>query len=223
MSIEKILQRIKMIENDDFTTTGETLNEAIKGSPEDMKAIFAQRKGLLPKVRSFLGLRDRDSGMDNTLSGLARTDKNTRDIQAAADNLFNTDGATRVNLRQNNSVSSIPKKDEAIIFKIFDLMKQHNVLPISDLNQNYSPKYDYRKTNSQSGQNNLLVLLRSQSIKIEYDDDQLTKLVSLELSNKNRKFNQNDFNAFYNDINGNKSTYRVSSVTLQNDIITIKF
>jgi hypothetical protein len=202
MSIEKILQRIKMIENDDFTTTGETLNEAIKGSPEDMKAIFAQRKGLLPKVRSFLGLRDRDSGMDNTLSGLARTDKNTRDIQASADKLFNTDGATRVNLGRED----IPGKDRAVIYKIFDLMKKHKVLPLNDLEQNYKPKYGYTREDSQNGK-----------------DNKLSNLVSLELSNKNRKFNRNDFNAFYNDINGNKTTYRVSSVTLQNDIITIKF
>lgn len=219
MSIEKILQRIKMIENDDFTTTGETLNESIKGSAEDMKAIFAQRKGLLPKVRSFLGLRDRDSGMDDTLAGLARTDKNTRDIQASADKLFNTDRATRVNLGRED----IPGKDRAVIYKIFDLMKQHKVLPLNDLGQNYKPKYGYTREDSQNGKDDVLVLSRSQAISIYYNDNKLSNLVSLELSNKNRKFNRNDFNAFYNDINGNKSTYRVSGVTLQNDIITIKF
>jgi hypothetical protein len=220
MSIEKILQRIKMIENDDFTTTGETLNEAIKGSPADMQAIFGRRKGILPGLRRALGLRDRDSGTDNTIAGLARTDKNTRDVQAAADRLFDTDGATRINLKQ---VESLPKKDESTIYKIFDLMKQHKVLPLNDLNQNYGPKYGYKRSDSQNGQDDVLVLLKSQSIQIQYSDDKLTNLVSMVISNRNKKFDQNDINAFYNDINGNKSTYRVSSVTLQNDIITIKF
>jgi hypothetical protein len=220
MSIDKIKERIRMIENNDFVITGDTLNEAITGSEDDMKAIFAQRKGMLPKLRSMLGLRDRDSGSDNTLVTLSKADKNTRDIQAAADRLFNSDGATRINM--NNS-ENIPSKDHSKVHKIFDLMKKHNILPLNDLGQNNNPKYGYVRSNSQNGQNDVLVLLKTQSIQLQYDDDKLTKLISMVISNRNRRVNQNDFNAFYNEIDTNKTTYGVSNLVLKNTNIIINF
>jgi hypothetical protein len=220
MSIDKIKERIRMIENNDFVITGDTLNEAITGSEDDMRAIFAQRKGMLPKLRSMLGLRDRDSGSDNTLATLSKADKNTRDIQAAADRLFNTDGATRINM--NNS-ENIPSKDHSKVHKIFDLMKKHNILPLNDLGQNNNPKYGYVRSNSQNGQNDVLVLLKTQSIQLQYDDDKLTKLISMVISNRNRRVNQNDFNAFYNEIDTNKTTYGVSNLVLKNTNIIINF
>jgi hypothetical protein len=220
MSIEKIKDRIRMIESDNFIITGDTINEAITGTDDEMRALFAQRKGILPKLRTTLGLRDRDSGFDNTLKGLAKSDKNTRDIQNAADRLFNSGGATRVNI---NGGENIPNKDQGKIHKIYDLMKKHNVLPLHDFDKNYYPKYGYVRSNSQNGTDDLLVLMKSQSIQIQYSDDKLTNLVSIVITNRGRRVNQNDFNTFFNEINNNTSTYSVNNVIPQNTTIIINF
>lgn len=223
MSIEKIKERIRMIENNDFTTTGETINEVLKGSQQDIEQVFKPNdrsvlNQLMNKVKRGLGLSDRDQKLLNIMS---KTDQNTREIQYAADQLLRGGGATRVDI--DGRTVDLPTKHHRDIYKIYALMKTHRVLPAADLDQNtFNSKFSYL-ISSTNLEGDTLVLLKGKSISIIFNDDKLTDLVGMVI--KNRAFNQNDFRSFYNDLNNNKSSYNINNVLLGSGgkIITIDF
>jgi hypothetical protein len=214
-----------MIENNDFVITGDTLNEAITGSEDDMRAIFKPNDSnllnkLMNKARRGLGLSDRDRSLLNALAG---SDKNHRDIQSAVDRVLRGGDSTRVDI--NGQTENLPKQHANTIHKIYGLMKTHNVLTNELNSSNFTPQFGYIRSRSPQSQIvDTLVLLKSKLISIQFNDDKLTNLVRMNIKN-NRKFNQNDFQNFYNELNNNKSRYGVSGVSLTNSgqLITIDF
>ncbi len=213
MSIEKIKERIRMIENNDFTTTGETINEVLRGGEEDMEQVFkANDRGILNKlmnkVKRGLHLSDRDQKL---LYIMSKTDQNTRDIQQAADQLLRGGGATRVEI--DSKTTDLPTKHETDVFKIYQLMKRHNILPASDLDPNTFKSKNRYLIRSTSSEDDTLVILNSKLISIQFNDLSLTDLVRMVIKYSN-SFNQNDFRNFYNELNNNKSQYNVASTSI---------
>jgi len=224
MSIEKIKQRIQMIESNDFTLDNEPINEVVTAKQKDVEQTFKPNtfslNNLLNKVRRGLGLSDRDR---NLLSTITTTDSNTREIQAAADRLLRGGDATRVDI--DGQTENLPRQHSNSIHRIYGLMKKHNVLTNELSGSNFTPQFGYvRGRSPQSQIGDTLVLLKSKLISIQFNDDKLTNLVRMNIKN-NRKFNQNDFQNFYNELDNNKSRYGVSGVSLTNSgqLITIDF
>lgn len=213
MSIEKIKERIRMIENNDFTTTGETINEVLTGSEEDMQQVFKPNdrgiiNQLMNKVKRGFGLSDRDQKLLNTIS---KTDQNTRDIQQAADQLLRGGGATRVEI--DSKTTDLPTKHERDVFGVYQLMKKHNLLPASDIDPNTFKSKNRYLIRSTSSEDDTLVLLTSKSISIQFNDLSLTDLVRMVIKYGNT-FNQNDFRNFYNELNNNKTRYNVTNTSI---------
>lgn len=195
MSIEIIKQRIRMIENNDFSLSNDTLNEAISGSEEDIRALFEPNRNR------------------TTLNAIAKVDKNSRDIQSTVDSVLR--GGTRVNI--DNKYFDIPKKDTNIIFKIYKTIKDKNI-NISDLDDNYNPNTGYSKAGNND---NILILRKSNSIEIHYDDEKLTNLKSMVIINK--KYNNSDFSDLANELNINKRNYNITKVNFNTKQIEIIF
>jgi hypothetical protein len=225
MSIEKIKQRIQMIESNDFTLNNEPINEVISGTQKDVEQIFKPNDNnllnkLINKARRGLGLSDRDRGLLNALAG---SDKNHRDIQSTVDRVLRGGDSSRVDI--DGQTENLPKQHANTIHKIYGLMKTHNVLTNELNSSNFTPQFGYIRSRSPQSQIvDTLVLLKSKLISIQFNDDKLTNLVRMNIKN-NRKFNQNDFQNFYNELNNNKSRYGVSGVSLTNSgqLITIDF
>lgn len=223
MSVDKIKERIRMIENNDFTTTGETVNEALTGSKSEVGKIFEPNNigtvnKIMNKVKAGLGLSTRDQDLLKTLSV---SDRNTDDIQNAADQLLGR--GMRVNV--GGDEYQIPRNFESTIFPIYTLMKQHKVLT-DEIDQNsYKAFNGYIRTTLRHSQiENVLVLMKKKLIMVEFTDEKLTNLTRLYIKN-NRNFDQNDFQGFFNDLNNNKSRYKINSASLTNSgqLITIDF
>ena len=195
MSIEIIKQRIRMIENNDFSLSNDTLNEDISGSEEDIRALFEPNRNR------------------NTLNAIAKVDKNSRDIQSTVDSVLR--GGARVNI--DNKYFDIPKKDTNIIFKIYKTIKDKNI-NISDLDDNYNPNTGYSKAGNND---NILILRKSNSIEIRYDDEKLTNLESMVIINK--KYNNSDFSDLANELNINKRNYNITKVNFNTKQIEISF
>jgi hypothetical protein len=223
MSVDKIKERIRMIENNDFTTTGETVNEALTGSKSEVGKIFEPNNigtvnKIMNKVKAGLGLSTRDQDLLKTLSV---SDRNTDDIQNAADQLLGR--GMRVNV--GGDEYQIPRNFESTIFPIYTLMKQHKVLT-DEIDQNSFKAFNgYIRTTLRHSQiENVLVLMKKKLIMVEFTDEKLTNLTRLYIKN-NRNFDQNDFQGFFNDLNNNKSRYKINSASLTNSgqLITIDF
>lgn len=210
MSIEIIKQRIRMIENNDFSLSNDTLNEAISGSEKDIRPLFEPKikSSLIDKIRSKLGF-DRNH---TTLNAIGTSDKNSKDIQSMVDRRLRN---TYVNV--DNKYFDIPKKDENKIFKIYKLIKDKNI-NISDLDNNYRPKTGYSKAGNND---NILILRKSNSIEIRYDDEKLTNLESMVIINK--KYNNSDFSDLANELNINKRNYNITKVNFNTKQIEISF
>ena len=210
MSIEIIKQRIRMIENNDFSLSNDTLNEAISGGEKDIRPLFEPKikSSLIDKIRSKLGF-DRNH---TTLNAIGTSDKNSKDIQSMVDRRLRN---TYVNV--DNKYFDIPKKDENKIFKIYKLIKDKNI-NISDLDNNYRPKTGYSKAGNND---NILILRKSNSIEIRYDDEKLTNLESMVIINK--KYNNSDFSDLANELNINKRNYNITKVNFNTKQIEIIF
>jgi hypothetical protein len=203
MSIDKIKERIKMIEENNFNI----INEAISGSETEITPLF-NPNSLMGKIKKKFGFNDRDQG---ALNAIAKVDKNSRDIQSTVDSVLR--GGTRVNIGDN---VEIPKKDINTIINIYKAINNKNI-KISDLDSNYKPKTGYTKNK------NILTLEKQDLVQIYYDDENLTNLKGLSVFNKNNIFNNQDFINASNELNNNKRNYRIKQVTLNNKEIKIIF
>ena len=209
MSIDKIKERIRMIESNDFNV----INEAISGSESDIAPLFKPKDTLIGKLKTKLGFNDRNH---DVLNAIGVSDKNSKDIQSMVDRRLRN---TYVNVNDSNMYLDIPKKDKNIIFNIYKTIKNKNI-NISDLDSNYNPKIGYVKTGNND---NILSLKKSDLIQIYYDDENLTNLKGLSVFNKNNIFNNQDFINASNELNNNKRNYRIKQVTLNNKEIKIIF
>lgn len=205
MSIEIIKERIRMIESNDFNI----INEAISGSEKDIRPLFEPKDTLIGKIKTKLGFNDRNTDI---LNAIGVSDKNSKDIQSMVDRRLRN---TYVNV--DNKYFDIPKKDEDKIFKIYKLIKDKNI-NISDLDNNYKPKTGYSKAGNND---NILILRKSNSIEIHYDDEKLTNLESMVIINK--KYNDSDFSDLANELNINKRNYNINKVNFNTKQIEISF
>jgi len=206
MSIDKIKQRIKMIEENDFNI----INEAISGSENDIRPLFKPKDTLIGKIKTKLGFNDRNH---NILNPIGTMDQNSRDVQAKVDRVLRS--GTRVNIGDNTYLE-IPTKDVSIIKKIYSGIDAKNI-KINDLDNNYDPKIGY------SVNGNVLKLERTGLVEIYYDDINLTNLKSMVIFNKNNVFNNRDFINAFNELNSNKIGYNIYRVGLNNNEIKIMF
>jgi hypothetical protein len=213
MSIEIIKQRIRMIENNDFSLSNDTLNEAISGSEKDIRPLFEPKDTLIGKIKTKLGFNDRNTDI---LNAIGVSDKNSKDIQSMVDRRLRN---TYVNVNDSNMYLDIPKKDKNIIFNIYKTIKNNNI-NISDLDSNYNPKIGYVKTGSND---NILSLKKSDLIQIYYDDENLTNLKSMVIFNKNNRYSNKSFSDLANELNVNKKNYKINTVNFNTKQIEISF
>jgi hypothetical protein len=213
MSIEIIKQRIRMIENNDFSLSNDTLNEAISGSEKDIRPLFEPKDTLIGKIKTKLGFNDRNTDI---LNAIGVSDKNSKDIQSMVDRRLRN---TYVNVNDSNAYLDIPKKDKNIIFNIYKTIKNNNI-NISDLDSNYNPKIGYVKTGSND---NILSLKKSDLIQIYYDDENLTNLKSMVIFNKNNRYSNKSFSDLANELNVNKKNYKINTVNFNTKQIEISF
>ena len=213
MSIEIIKQRIRMIENNDFSLSNDTLNEAISGSEKDIRPLFEPKDTLIGKIKTKLGFNDRNTDI---LKAIGVSDKNSKDIQSMVDRRLRN---TYVNVNDSNAYLDIPKKDKNIIFNIYKTIKNNNI-NISDLDSNYNPKIGYVKTGSND---NILSLKKSDLIQIYYDDENLTNLKSMVIFNKNNRYSNKSFSDLASELNVNKKNYKINTVNFNTKQIEISF
>ena len=72
-----------------------------------------------------------------------------------------------------------------------------------------------------SNNDNILILRKSNSIEIRYDDEKLTNLESMVIINK--KYNNSDFSDLANELNINKRNYNITKVNFNTKQIEIIF
>jgi hypothetical protein len=209
MSIDKIKERIKMIEENNFNI----INEAISGSESDITPLFKPKDTLIGKLKTKLGFNDRNH---DVLNAIGVSDKNSKDIQSMVDRRLRN---TYVNVNDSNMYLDIPKKDKNIIFNIYKTIKNNNI-NISDLDSNYNPKIGYVKTGSND---NILSLKKSDLIQIYYDDENLTNLKSMVIFNKNNRYSNKSFSDLANELNVNKKNYKINTVNFNTKQIEISF
>mgnify|MGYP000014329711 FL=1 len=189
MSIEKIIERIKMIENNDFNITENTLDI------DTVKTIRA-------------GKKSSDSA-----------ERIARDILGG----FGDDGTTYSSSDSSSDSSgnyiALPSQFEKQVQPILILVKKYELT--DDLNSSGKPVFGYSKPVFKGGRNNTLVLQKSEIVQVEFIDDSLSKLKSINV--KKYKSPNSNVNAFFNEVLKNKDTYGVKTVTNTQKFIVIKF
>jgi hypothetical protein len=198
MSIEKIKQRIKMIEENDFS-----INEATYASnlePDDVSALKADKSTHDSVRKASKAVSNAERIARDTLGGIG-SDGDSYDTNSSHDYI------------------QIPDQFGAQVYPILALVKKYNLT--DDINSSGKPIFGFNKPVFKGGRSNTLVLQKSQIIQVEFVDDKLSKLKSINV--KKYKSAPASVSAFYNDINKNKTNYKVSSVTNTEKFIVIKF
>lgn len=184
MSIEKILERIKMIENNDFNIT------------ENLDLDTVQTLRAAKKSSNSAERIARD-----TLGG------------------FGDDGTSYSGGDSSGNYIALPSQFEKQVQPILMLVKKYELT--DDLNSSGKPLFGYSKPVFKGGRNNTLVLQKSEIVQVEFVDDSLTKLKSVNI--KKYKSPNSNVNAFFNEVIKNKDTYGAKTVTNTQKFIVIKF
>jgi hypothetical protein len=202
MSIEKIKERIRMIENNDFTTN-KIISEDLRGSAKDFKTIFTKAD---------------DKTIDN-ISKLDATLNKTNDLHSK----WMGDNAPKITIdgRYSNKKEDIPNKDKNTIFKFYTELKNRNILPNDLTSNSFKPKNGYFR----SKKGDTLTLFNQKLITLKFNDKKLTNLVGLIINRDKQNVSSTDFNDFFNEIDNNKTNYSVKNTQLTNgnDTIEINF
>jgi hypothetical protein len=204
MSIEKIKERIRMIESNDFTLNGELINEMVTGSPDELETLFTKADNSSVKA---IALGDDSIDKVNT-----EYDKWLGGERIGSDNSNN--------VANNAKPENIPQKDEKVVFGIYREMLNKNQLP-SDLDKSkFKPIHGYFR--SQTGVS--LILFKEKLIKLTYSDAKLTNLKSMNIT-RGKNIKNNDFVDLFNEFTANKSKYKISKISMVNKgtTISIKF
>lgn len=192
MSIDKILKRIRMIESNDFNTNND--DEEVKEKPLDAHTALALLKGKKSADAAERIARD-------TLGGHGSIDGYSDSHSSS------------------NSYISLPSQFEKQVQPLLTVAKKYNL--IDDVNSGGKPLFGYTKPMFKGGRNNVLVLQKSGAIQVEFIDDALSKIKSINIKKLNLP--QQNLSAFFNDINKNKSTYGIKSVSDTKKFIVINF
>ena len=201
MSIEKIKQRIKMIEENDFNITEVTYSSNLE--PDEIDALKADDS----TYKAVKGASDAVSNAEK----IARSTFDTVGSDGGSQN--NSNGGTNANYIQ------LPSQFEKVVYPILALVKRYNIS--DDIAPNGKPIFGYSKPVFKGGRSNTLVLEKSQIVQVEFTDDKLSKLTSINV--KKYKSAPASVNAFYNDINKNKNNYNIDLVTNTKKFIVLKF
>jgi hypothetical protein len=201
MSIEKIKQRIKMIEGNDFNITEVTYSSNLE--PDEIDALKADDS----TYKSVKAASDAASNAEK----IARDTFRTVGLDSGSQNSSNDE--------TNGNYIQLPSQFEKTVYPILALVKRYNIS--DDIAPNGKPIFGYSKPVFKNGRSNTLVLQKSQIVQVEFTDDKLSKLKSINV--KKYKAVPASINAFYNDIYKNKNTYNVDSVSNTEKFIVIKF
>jgi hypothetical protein len=197
MSIEKIKQRIKMIEENDFNITEATYASNLE--PDEIDALKA------------------DASTHKVVTNATKAVSNAERI--ARDTLGGVGSENGSYDTANDNYVQLPSQFDKQVYPILILVKKYNIS--DDIAPNGKPIFGYSKPVFKGGRSNTLVLQKSQIVQVEFTDDKISKLKSINV--KKYKTAPASISAFYNDINKNKSTYNIASVTNTEKFIVIKF
>jgi DNA-binding PadR family transcriptional regulator len=210
MSIDKIIERIKMIENNDFSLSNDIINEDISLNPDDFNTFFG---------KSDYKTVDNISKLDASLSNADSLHNKWMNKGGNMD--VNINFSDKLTIDSSRGAEDLPKKDHSVIYKIYTAIKNKGLLT-KDLDQStFKPKKGYFRTKK----GNELVLLDDKKIIVEFNNDKLTKLTSLILSRDKKNVTIANFTDLFNEFDNNKSKYNINSISLVNggNDIVIKF
>lgn len=196
MSIEKIKQRIKMIEENDFNITEVTYASNLE--PDEIDA--------LKNVAST------HKAVKNATTAVSNAEK-------IASSTLNVGSTQSTQQGSNGKYYELPEEFNKQVYPIFVLIKKYNIT--DDIESNGKPIFGFSKPVFKGGRNDTLVLQKSQIVQIQFTDNNLGKIKSINV--KKYKANPNNVDAFYEDINNNKNTYKFTSVANTEKFIVIKF
>lgn len=186
-----------MIENDDFS-----IKEDITGTPDELKDLFTKGTSKTIKALSLgnVAADNMDSIYNNWLGG----------------------GVSVRSSGSNSNPEDIPTKDRPIVYKILKVLQSKNLLP-NDLTSQFKPKHGFFRDNT----NKSLILFKSQSIKLLYNDDKLTTLEKMVII-KNKNTSSSDFKDLKDELEKDKNKLKINNIQLitnivNSDIITIEF
>ena len=203
MSIEIIKQRIRMIENNDFSLSNDIINEdsVRPGSytQKDFDAI-SQRKDA-----------------KNLFYKLGAANTHANDAEKNIKSAFST-GSNRVTI---GDLVDLPKDYEKYIFPIYKLLKRYGILTDDLDDTKFKPVTGYKLEPSRNSKiNNKLVLQSRRDISIIFKNDLKdnstqtnNKLVemNIDLSSFKSK-NSANINNFINELTRNKTSYKISNI-----------
>lgn len=195
MSLEKIKERIKMIESNNFNITESYIN--LKQSDYD-------------RIVS-------DRGAMKSMSDLATGLSNASDANQVAKSALNVQ--TRVSI---GDVIELPSKFREILFKIYREMLNHKILTHEINKSDFSAKIGYKVSDySGDSERNQLSTERNSDIVIRFDGDvnkDETKLYSIKVRNV-RQFgsvdgdpNKPKYVKFIEDIDVDKDEFSIKSI-----------
>lgn len=196
MSLEKIKQRIKMIENNDFN-----INESVyspKLDQDDVDTLKADYDTHVSVTKASKAVSGAEKIARDTLGGDSSGD------------LPNNSSGNYINL---------PSQYDKQVSPILSLVKKYNIT--DDVDTNGKPVFGYTKPVFKGGRNNTLLLQKSGIVQIEFIDDSLSKLKSINV--KKYKSKPSNVDAFFNDVTKNKNKYGIVSVVNTTKFIVIKF
>lgn len=193
MSIEKIKQRIKMIEENDFNITEVTYASNLE--PDEIDALKAD---------------------DSTYAAVKNATTAVSNAEKIARNTLNV-GSTQQT--PSGEYFQLPEEFNKQVYPILVLIKKYNIT--DDIESTGKPIFGFTKPVFKGGRSDTLVLQKSQIVQIQFTDNNLAKIKSINV--KKYKANPNNVDAFYKDINKNKDIYNFTSVTNTEKFIVIKF
>jgi hypothetical protein len=196
MSVEKIKERIKMIENNDFTTNN-TMSEDINLNRDEIGKFLDPKNKAAIKAASI---------------GFDKTDK----ISSAHAELF---GKSGVRFSSENKTKVLAQNIQNLINPIFTEMENLNILPDNLISNSFQPKVGY----DVSRRGNRLTLADDGEITLQFNNIKLDVINTMYITNVGN-FNQNDFNDLYNRLYSNKSRLNIKDVKINGQkVIQIEF
>lgn len=203
MSIEKIKQRIKMIEDNDFSTINEAYQKPGQfDTQDDFDAIMKSTgDGLDPaSILNKLGSANSNSNKANSIIKSALSGSNTLVI---------------------GDLLQLPTDYESYVFPIYKLLKKYNILTDDLDDTTFTATVGYKPEHGRNFKiNNKLVLQSSREIEflfygeISSDSDMSTNKLS-EMSINLSYFESKsaaDITNFINELTTNKTSYKINNI-----------
>ena len=201
MSIDKIKERIKMIESNDFNL----VNEYRLDLPKDAVRSLADD----PK------LRDRVTGK---ISKAFSTIDQARAIAKRG-----LSGSAKVNVG-NEIIRVLDPEVQNKVNDVFNLMRNHQILT-DEIDTQNRPVYGYElNQNATTQTTNSLILLKKGNIVLEFHDNDLKDIFRLSIR-FGRGFKTNDVNSFVNDLRQNSSNLGIANIGFNsnNQFVSIEY